>query len=105
MLQNTVQLADGSTVKFSMGMVYLTDGDDVIGKYRKISEYPEKYTVECNGEHIGTLILERKTCKIIRSGRVLYTAKGKVIKDITGVKTAKYSGDVIGAASAFLCLI
>ena len=105
MMQNTVWLADGSTVKFSMGMVYLTESEEVIGKYKKISEYPEKYTVECNGEHTGTVVLEGKLCKIIRSGKVLYTAKGKNVKDITGAQIAKYSGDIVGAAAAFLCLI
>ncbi|MBQ8830682.1 MAG: hypothetical protein IJ017_03695 [Oscillospiraceae bacterium] len=101
---NTVCFSDGSTAKFSVGMVYFTDSEEVIGKYRKVSESPDNYVVECNGERIGTLVLEGRTCRIIGCGKLTYTARRNMIRDMDGTVIAWYNGDAVGAAAAFLCL-
>jgi len=101
---NTVQLAGGGELRFAVGLVYSHESGEVIGRYAQHAVTSEKYTVECGGEYVGTVIPDGNICRINSCSKMTYTAKNNTIKDNEGTILAWYKGDAVGASAAFLCL-
>lgn len=104
MSPNTVRLAEGGEIKFSVGLVYCDDSGEVIGKYTQDAGCADKFIVECGAEYAGTVVVDGNSCRVSSCHKTKYIAKNNTIKDINGTVIAWYKGDIVGASAAFLCL-